>query len=158
LRLLRYAQPPAVHRSIDPCRAPSTLALALIAAAHSAAQPPKKADVKTTAAKLAKEFIDDEKAAEKRYKGKVIEVEGVVSSVNAAGGGGTLVTLRGAKKAEKDLFGTDVACGVPGKGAAAALKLKEGDRVTYRGNLLFGSASRVNLGDGDIVPGKKGGK
>jgi len=83
-----------------------------------------------------------------------------VAATAKAGDGGTLVTLLGAKKADKDLFSVDVACGVPGKEAAAALKLKEGDRVVFRGTFLFGSASRVNLGDGEVRPiaGKTGGR
>src|SRR5439155_19083119 len=41
-----------------------------------------KPDFKTTAVALTKEYLDDEKAFEKKYKGKVIEVEGVVDGAS----------------------------------------------------------------------------
>jgi len=125
------------------------MVLTLGIAAPVAGQEGKKPDFNTTAEELSKEFIKDAAAAGKKYQGKTIEVEGIVVAAVKASDRGTVVTLQGAKKAEKDLFSIDVACGIPGKGKDEALKLKEGERVVFQGNFLFGTASRVNLGDGN---------
>ena len=70
--------------------------------------PAKDPEVKTTAEGMAKEVIADEKAAETKYKDKVVEVEGKVQYANKIIGNNRSITLVGAKKKPTDIIGVDV--------------------------------------------------
>ncbi|MDB4286343.1 OB-fold putative lipoprotein [bacterium] len=93
----------------------------------------EKADITLPASQLFDEYEADEAAADAKYLNNIIEVEGVVESVNPTDEGGATVMI----KNESDMFG--VSC--------AFLKNPEfipGQNVTVRGNCT-GFLMDVNL-------------
>jgi hypothetical protein len=145
----------------------SSLAAVLVAVGCSAAPStppgePKKDDPKTystpkapdftvTAVDLAKEFDADKAAADKRYKGKLLQVEGEVREVLPASGGKTPVLLAGTPKA---------ADGGPGRNIQALFDEKTaglggvtpGKKITVtgkcQGDVGFVTLIDCRLGDG----------
>jgi hypothetical protein len=101
--------------------------------------------VKTTADALTKEVIADEKAAQAKYTGKVVEVEGEVEFankiINANG-----FTMKGAKKKPTDVVGVTVICNVPKGAEGKAWRLGSGQKVKVTGTVTL-TALGVYLND-----------
>jgi hypothetical protein len=99
----------------------------------------RKPDVTTTAEQMAKEFLADEKAAEAKYKDKIIEITGPVAQLifddDRAG-----VSLKGAKKDEKDFLGISFNCGLqPGyRDTGARLGKDQKVQVVGKYQMRFG--------------------
>jgi len=70
----------------------------------------QKPEIKTTAEGLAKEAIADPKAAETKYKDKVVELEGKIDFANKIIGNGKAFHLAGAKKNPKDVVSVGIIC------------------------------------------------
>ncbi len=67
---------------------------------------PRKADFALTAEEFSREFLKDEKEAEKKYQGKAVELTGTVAGVSTPDAGKTaVIQLEGAKKKETDIVG-----------------------------------------------------
>jgi len=86
-----------------------------------------KADFQLTATDLYEAFDSDEKAAETLYLGKILEVEGLISEVEATDEGGVNLSLEGG-----GLLG-GVRCRLDKDGINADASLTVGQSVTIRG-------------------------
>lgn len=84
-----------------------------------------KPDFKITATELQKEFDTDEHAASQKFSNKVLEVTGIISSINASAGNNINITL----KTGNDM--SSVICTLPSNPEISALK--PGDSATIRG-------------------------
>jgi tRNA_anti-like len=128
------------------------LALACLSFALSAsvAQDKKKddpkPDFKTTAEAIVKEFLKDEKAAQKKYKDKFVELEGTVFAANKVLSDKG-VWLDGAKKDPKDVVATNVLCYAPAARLEKAFWLGKGQKVKVVGKFAGGSGLAVSLLD-----------
>jgi hypothetical protein len=105
-----------------------------------------------SAADLTKAYATDEKAAEGKYKEKVVLVEGVVVEIRKGGFGDTL-TLEGFdEKSDKPVR---VWAAVAGDNKAAFEALKKGDKVKIRGEQtgysFDGAGHIVNIIDTRLV-------
>jgi hypothetical protein len=101
----------------------------------------KPADgTKTTAEAFAKEFVDNEKAATDKYESKTVSLDGeVVMTVKLLVGGSIgpgMIVIKGAKRAGDKAERVDIGGGIEAAQLDEALKLKEGDRVNYRGTFI----------------------
>ena len=108
------------------------------------------AEFKTTIEALTKEVIADQKAAEKKYNGKVVEVEGEVSIANkiiTANG----FSLKGAKKKPTDTLGVTVICNVPKGAEGKAWRLSSGQKVKAVGTVTV-TGLAVYLADCSFEP------
>jgi hypothetical protein len=107
------------------------------------------ADFKTTADAITKEVIADQKAAEKKYNGKVVEVEGEVSTANKIINPNGF-SMKGAKAKPTDAVGVVVICTVPKGAEGKAWRLSSGQRVKLVGTAAVGHA--VYLNDCTVEP------
>jgi hypothetical protein len=105
-----------------------------------------KPDITTTAEQLAKEFLADQKAAEAKYKDKVIEISGPVTQLIFEGDK-AVVNLKGAKKDEKDIPGVSFNCALQGGYRDAGARLGKDQKVQVVGKYHMTFASVVQLYD-----------
>jgi len=98
------------------------------------------ADIKTTVAALTQEVIADEKAAQAKYNGKVVEAEGEVEFANKVLNANGF-SLKGAKKKPTDVIGVTVICNVPKGAEGKAWRLGTGQKVK-----VTGTATLTSLG------------
>jgi hypothetical protein len=115
---------------------------------------PDKAEVKVNADALAREYATDAKAADAKYKSKVVEVEGVAKNPTV-GVGDPAVTVGEHKGPGMDLPLLVVAAFRKAEGDKVG-KLTQGQKVKVRGKCLGGQGT-VNLVDCVLVddaPGK----
>jgi hypothetical protein len=95
---------------------------------------PAEPAVPVTAEQLAREVHSNPAAAEQKYKGKLLEVEGVVKSMLNHIGGGTVVMLKGLDgKIEGKFVLVPCVCNFEGAGQGKAEALSEGQQVKIRG-------------------------
>jgi hypothetical protein len=110
----------------------------------------RQVEFKTTADMLTKEVIADEKAAQVKYKGKIVEVEGQVEFankiINANG-----FSIKGAKKKPTDATGMSVICNVPKAALGKAWRLSSGQKVKVVGTVTV-SAFAVFFTDCTVEP------
>ncbi len=109
-----------------------------------AAQPP---ELKTTAEALAKEAIADPTAAEAKYKGKVVEVDGQVAFANKIVGDNRMFSLTGAKKQPTDAVSRDVMCTPRPDQQDRAWGLGRGQKVKVVGRVTGVNTFGVSLSD-----------
>ena len=102
---------------------------------------PQKEIVKTTAKEILKEFNDNEVAADAKYKGKRVEVTGIIDRVESGWFGVNTLRLDAGETFEF----TTVDC--TGISDDVLVKLKAGSRVTVIGDFLSGNDLGVNLYD-----------
>jgi hypothetical protein len=101
---------------------------------QQAPPPPVEAAVPVTAEQLAREVHSNPAAAEQKYKGKLLEVEGVVKSLLNHIGGGTVVMLKGLDgKVEGKFVYVPCVCNFDGLSESKAAALSEGQQVKIRG-------------------------
>lgn len=93
---------------------------------------PLKPEITVAAVEFAKEFATDEKAATAKYKGKVVELEGLVESANQVVSKGAFV-LTGFKKDKKTVIPTNIMCFVPATKLDAVVLLGKGQKVKVIG-------------------------
>jgi hypothetical protein len=108
------------------------------------------AEVKTTAEALTKDVIADQKAAEGKYNGKVVEVEGEVEFANKVLNANGF-SLKGAKKKPTDVVGVTVICNVPKGAEGKAWRLGSGQKVKVTGTATV-TALGVYLADATVEP------
>lgn len=92
----------------------------------------RTAAVKTTADALTKEVIADENGAKAKYNGKIVEIEGQVSTANKVINGDGFF-LKGARKEPTDSLGVLVICNVPSEARGRAWRLGVGQKVKVVG-------------------------
>jgi len=108
--------------------------------------PATNPEIKTTAEAFAKEVLADEKAAESKYKGKVVELEGQVQYANKIIGNDRMITLVGAKKKPTDVVGLNIACVPAAEGKDKMWWLGRGEKVKVIGRVSpYMSTSSVTL-------------
>jgi hypothetical protein len=119
------------------------LPVALLFARPAPAADPKP-DFSLDATELAKEVLADPKAAAAKYKGKVVELSGTVSSAtpiyNPRG-----VTLNGAKKKPNDLFALFIDCDLQPELRDKGWLLARGQKVKVTGEVAAAGADRITL-------------
>jgi hypothetical protein len=94
----------------------------------------RKADFTLTAEEITREFLADEKAADKKYKGKVLAITGDVEGVGSPEGGQiAIIILKGARKNEQDLSGSRVSFVPVPAFTETALKLSGEQKVKVTG-------------------------
>jgi hypothetical protein len=114
-------------------------------------QTPAKVDFSLTSEQLAKEYETDRTAADQKYKGKWVEVEGPMESVLVLPSGDVNIRLAGFKADPKKLFGHTVR-GVPPAAEADKLKaLTPGQMVKLKGKVYRESADTIDLVPCEIV-------
>jgi hypothetical protein len=98
-------------------------------------------EFKMTAAELAADWVKDEKAAEAKYKDKVIEVTGEVQHV-----GPTLdqIMLKGVKKDPKDALAFDIRLGIPVEQWAQCARFSNGQKIKAVGK-YFSKTSKYYI-------------
>lgn len=108
---------------------------------------PKVKPIKVNAKALIKEFEGNEAAADAKYKGKVLKVNGVVSKVDTDvwNDDEYIINVNGGGEWE---FLT-VSC--PGQSADVAAKVKTGSRVTLLGTFDDGGDLGITLKDCSLV-------
>jgi uncharacterized protein (DUF2147 family) len=131
------------------------IALTAFAALQATAQDKKTKDdavIKISAEKLAEECATDKKAAQKKYEGKLVELDGEVITVGRKKDADYVtVYLKGFKKSA-DKAEWKVLCNVPADNPAyeQARKLKNGQKVVIKGKVfrtdLLGTTSINEIG------------
>lgn len=106
------------------------------------------AGVKTTAEALARDVVADPKAAEGKYNGKVVEVDGEVEFANKVINPNGF-SLKGAKKKPTDVVGVNVVCTVPKGAEGKAWRLGSGQKVKVTGTATV-TALGVYLADATV--------
>jgi hypothetical protein len=86
--------------------------------------------IKVSAADLTKAYATDEKAAEEKYKEKVVLVDGVVVEIKKGGFGDTLILEGFDEKSDKPVR---VSAGIPAEKKEEFAALKKGDKVKIKG-------------------------
>jgi hypothetical protein len=125
-------------------------------------QPPGGgADLKVNGDALAKEYADDKAKADARYKGKVIEVEGVAQAPTVQGDSAT-VTLGRYQEAPDKGFPNLVLATFPKPEVEKVAKLKDGQKVKVRGkckghlgNVILDDCTLLEAGDAKPDMGPK---
>lgn len=110
------------------------LAFSSVGAAEKEAKP-----IQVTAVKIAAEYTADADAADKKYQGKTIEVEGIIESVDTIDIGGPSIAVSLATK-EPIMVVQCMMAGDPGK-VANKEKLTKGRAVLIRGRCDGGSGN-----------------
>lgn len=114
---------------------------------HAVAQKAgKKPDFKLTAEALVKEVIKDEKAAVKKYKGKVVELEGTVQFANKLVSDRAIL-INGAKRNPKDVVELNVICNSTPARLESAWWFGKGQKIKVVGKLTIANDLGVSLTD-----------
>jgi len=119
--------------------------LSLVCAAEGASNVGgKKADFSLTAEEFTREFLKDEKAADRKYQGKVVEVTGkVYSLVGKEGGKVAVLLLAGANRNEKEAIPTLIHARLQPGPKHPVFELAKGQQVRLTGEIGQGSGSTV---------------
>jgi hypothetical protein len=108
----------------------------------------KKPDFSVTAEAFVKEFLTKPEEAKKKYEGKVVELTGEVMDINdRLDGKEVLVSLRGAKKAPKDIVDVFPQCVLLPKYNARGLRLSPKQKVQITGRNANFFSFFINLQD-----------
>ena len=107
--------------------------------------PATNPEIKTTAEAMAKEVIADEKAAEAKYKDKVVEVEGKVQYANKTLGNDRMISLAGAKKMPTDVVALNISCIPAVANLDKAWELGRGQKVKVVGKVVGISAGFLGV-------------
>jgi hypothetical protein len=107
---------------------------------------PQKPDFSVTALEFTKEFMTDAKAAEAKYKDKVIELTGEVRSINPREAGkSVLVLLEGAKKDDKDIIGSWTQSNLLSESVPKGLLLSRKQKVKLTGKYEMNLGFVINI-------------
>jgi hypothetical protein len=111
----------------------------------------RKPDFTLTAEEFAREFLKDEKAADKKYEGKRVELTGEVSGVHSPDAGKTaVVQLKGAKKDKNDIVGALVQVGLRPEFTRTGLHLSRKQKIKVTADYQAWVVLAVNLGNGSL--------
>jgi hypothetical protein len=110
-----------------------------------------KPDYTVTAEEFSREFLKDDKAADRKYKGKVVAVTGEVFGVHPREGGKeVLVQLKGAKKVETDIVPNLVQFLLDPESTKAGLELSKGQKVQITATYELWLVVAANLNKGSL--------
>src|SRR3954471_13643606 len=112
----------------------------LASGSRSATAPEPKPVAKATAEQFVKEAVADPAAAEKKFKGKIIELTGPVSSTD-----GGLLTVKAGKLKPNDLFGLFAEAEVSAGQKDAVQMFAQDQKIQVTGELKSVSKDRVRL-------------
>lgn len=99
-----------------------------------------------SAEQLAKEFDDNEVAANQKYKGKIIRVKGKVEEISMS-----LVFNKPELELDGDIFRSDISCEFKKVEADKIARLKVGDHVVVRGKCSHHAFSWVYMENCELV-------